>query len=288
MGIASQRGLSASHLAKKHHIGYATSNYKDLLQDENINTIFITTPHHLHAKIIQECFRHNKHTFVEKPLCINDRELGDISDAYKKLQNILFSVGFNRRFAPHSKKIKSLLENDNAPKCIHITVNSGFLPLDHWLQDLQIGGGRIIGEGCHFIDLAVFFAQSTITSVYATSIQDNADNVTLQLTFANKSMATIHYWSNGHKSYPKEKIEIYCCGKILVLDNFKKLRGYGYPSFRKLNLWSQDKGHYNEIRCFFDSLRSAKPCIPFTEIYQVTQASFAAMESLKTGSVISL
>lgn len=286
--IANQRGLNATHLAKKYHIGYATSNYQDLLKDENINTIFITTPHHLHAQMICECFRYRKHTFVEKPLCINEKELEDISNSYEKLENVLFTVGFNRRFAPHSQKIKSLLANENAPKCIHITVNSGFLPLDHWLQDVQVGGGRIVGEGCHFIDLAVFFTQSTITSVYATSIQRNADNVTIQLTFADKSIATIHYWSNGHKSYPKEKVEIYCNGKILILDNFKKLRGYGYPSFRKFNLWSQDKGHGNEMRCFFDSLQSGKPCISFLEMYQVTKASFAAVESLKTGNVISL
>ncbi|BBM81682.1 bi-domain-containing oxidoreductase [Candidatus Uabimicrobium amorphum] len=288
VGIASQRGLNASHLAKKYNIGYATSNYQDLLKDEKINAIFITTPHHLHAQMILECFRYKKHTFVEKPLCIHEKELDEISAAYKKLDNILFTVGFNRRFAPHSKKIQSLLANENAAKCIHITVNSGFLPSDHWLQDLKVGGGRIVGEGCHFIDLALFFAQSTITSVYATSIQSNADNVTLQLTFANKSIATIHYWSNGHKSYPKEKVEIYCNGKILILDNFKQLRGYGYPSFRKFHLRNQDKGHSNEVQCFFDSLQNAKSCISFAEMYQVTKTSFAAMESLKTGNAISL
>lgn len=288
VGIASQQGLNASHLAKKHGIRYATSKYQDLLEDKNINTIFIATRHNLHAQIIEECFRYKKHVFVEKPLCINRDELQKISAVYQNTVQCSLMIGFNRRFAPHSQKMRNLIANENAPKCIQITVNSGFLPPEHWLNDLQVGGGRIIGEGCHFIDLALFFAQSDICSVYATSIDDNADNVTVQLTFANNSMATIHYWSNGHKSHAKEKVEIYCNGKILVLDNFKRLVGYGYPAFRKWNLSSQNKGHLNEIKAFCHSLHSKTSCIPFGEIYQVTMASFAAMESLQTRNKVSL
>lgn len=288
VAIASQKGTNASYLANKHKMKYATSNYEILLKDEDINTIFITTRHDLHAKLIQECLHHKKHIFVEKPPCLNKEELKKISIMYQKHNELSLMVGFNRRFAPHILKISQLLTSENKPLCFNLTINSGCLPKDHWLRDPEIGGGRIIGEGCHFIDLLVHLAKSNVTSVYAIKTKLKEDNVSIQLKFANNSIGSIHYWSNGHKSYPKEMLNIYCNDKILALNNFKKLHAYGFSSFQKYNLWNQDKGHFNEIKTFLNCIEEKKDCIPFREIHHVMEITFAVMESLISGNVISL
>jgi predicted dehydrogenase len=201
-------------------------------------------------------------------------------------------VGFNRRFAPHTVKIKELLSGVKEPKVMVMTVNAGAIPSDHWTQDPEVGGGRIIGEGCHFIDLVRFLAGSPISSVQASRLGAAPgmtvldDKTTITLSFADGSMGTIHYLANGHKSFPKERLEIFCAGRILQLDNFRSLKGYGWPKFSKMRLWRQDKGQSACVAAFVDAIRKGLPSpIPFEELVEVTRATFDVCEALKRHGV---
>ena len=187
----------------------------------------------------------------------------------------ILMVGFNRRFAPHVIKMKSLLESVRGPKSMVMTVNAGFIPVDHWTQDQELGGGRIIGEACHFIDLLRFLAGEEITDSHITRMTvESGDTVSIQLGFKDGSIGTIHYFANGNKRFPKESLEVFAGQKILQLDNFKKMRGYGWKNFNKMNLWRQDKGYNNEIRSFIDTVRNGKPSpIPFEEILEVMKTT---------------
>jgi len=197
-------------------------------------------------------------------------------------------VGFNRRFAPHIHKVKQLLDRTNSPKSCIMTVNAGEVPPDHWTHDPQIGGGRIIAEGCHFIDLLRFLVGQTIEQVHMMGLGAAAgdtlrdDQVTCTLTFADGSCGTIHYLANGHKTFPKERLEVFCAGRILQLNNFRQLRGYGWPGFRSMRLWRQDKGHRAAVAEFLQAIRTGGPSpIPFNELVEVTQASFAVANAAK-------
>jgi predicted dehydrogenase len=190
-------------------------------------------------------------------------------------------VGFNRRFAPHAVKIKSLLAGVIEPKVFVMTVNAGAIPVSHWTQDPEVGGGRIIGEGCHFVDLLRFLAGSPITDVQARPVGGSpsdgirSDKAIIILSFADGSIGTIHYLANGHKSFPKERLEVFCGGRILVLDNFRRLTGYGWKGFRGENLWRQDKGHAAEATAFVSAVeKGGPPPIPFEELAEITRATF--------------
>jgi predicted dehydrogenase len=196
-------------------------------------------------------------------------------------------VGFNRRFAPQVLKIKSLLAGVGEPKSFIMTVNAGAIPPDHWTQDKAVGGGRIIGEGCHFIDLLRFLADAPIVSVQAVGMGQapgmavRDDKVSFNLGFADGSFGTVHYLANGHKSFPKERLEIFCAGRILQLDNFRKLQGYGWPGFEKMNLWRQDKGQTACAAAFVEAIRNGGPSpIPFEELVEVTRVSFEVVERM--------
>jgi predicted dehydrogenase len=202
-------------------------------------------------------------------------------------------VGFNRRFAPQVQKIKTLLAGVQEPKTFIITVNAGAVPSDHWTRDPAVSGGRIIGEGCHFVDLLQFLAGAPIVSVQAvslgtrqTSFTDD-DKVTFTLGFADGSIGTVHYLANGHKSFPKERLEVFCGGRILQLDNFRRLRGFGWPGFKKMHLWQQDKGNQECAVAFVDAIRQGKPApIPFPELITTTLTTFAVVEALKDGAPV--
>jgi predicted dehydrogenase len=195
----------------------------------------------------------------------------------------MIMVGFNRRFAPHAEKIRNLLSGSKGPKFMQMTVNAGFIPQSHWTQDPKIGGGRLIGEGCHFFDLLVSIAQAPIIEVSA-SQPGGADSFSVILKFADSSQGTINYFTNGSKSFPKEQLEVFCDGKILFLDNFKKLTGSGFKLFRKMGLFKMDKGHREEIRQFVSSIEDGKPSpIPFDQIVNVSRAVFAAVLSIREG-----
>ncbi len=288
--IASLGGLNSTIQAKRYGISNSTSDYKVIINDKNVDLVFITTRHDSHYSLINECLEKDKNIFVEKPLCININELKNIQKLYSK-KNVKITVGFNRRFAPFSKKIKSSIGNTNVPINVIITVNAGFIPSDHWVQDMKSGGGRIIGEGCHFIDLASYFTGSNVKKVCMNSMginhKDNTDNVSILLNFHNGSNATINYFSNGSKSYSKERIEVYSQERTFVVDNWRSLTIYS-NSNKKIKS-NQDKGHYNQFKELLQNhLNGEKPLIPFDSIINTTKTSFACIESMNKGKWIDI
>jgi predicted dehydrogenase len=301
-GIASAGGVSGTHLGKKFGFEQTTTDYQLLLSDETINTIFITTRNNQHAKMVVEALEGGKHVFVEKPLAINREGLEAVRKAYQAAKERagvevqpLLMVGFNRRFAPQVIKIRDLLKHRADPLMITMLVNAGAIPPDHWTQDASVGGGRIIGEACHFLDLLAFIAEAPIIRVSATVMGGvsgslrSEDTMSITLRFADGSVGTVHYFSNGHRGYPKERLEVFSEGKILSLNNFRWLSGYGWKGFRRMNLWRQDKGHFAEIQTFIDHIASGgEPLIPFEQLYNVTLATFAAVESAKTSHTVEL
>ncbi len=291
--VASASGVSGVHAGKKYGFEETTTDSATILQNDSINTIVVATRHDSHARYVCEALRAGKHVFVEKPLAITRNELDEITQTYDELNVVgaesgapLLMVGFNRRFAPQIQKIKSLLAVVQEPKSLVMTINAGAIPPEHWIHHPGIGGGRIIGEACHFIDLLRFLIGLPITSIRTNALDGHrhgrpADSVTCTLSFADGSMGTVHYLSTGHKSFPKERLEVFCAGRILQLDNFRSLRGYGWPNFTKLNLWRQDKGQAACASAFVEAIRSGRPSpIPFEELVEVTRASFDIMDAL--------
>jgi predicted dehydrogenase/threonine dehydrogenase-like Zn-dependent dehydrogenase len=281
--IASASGVSASHAARKFSAGASTSDYRTILDDRRINTVFITTRHHQHAPMVVEALRAGKHVFVEKPLAIDQQGLQDVQDAFAATDGQQLMVGFNRRFSPHAVKIRQLLTGRSQPVCMIMTVNAGHIPSDHWMHDPQAGGGRIIGEGCHWIDLLGFLVESPVTGVKTTSIGDvpgvqtRNDHVSISLAFQDGSIANLNYFANGHRTYPKETLTVFAEGKTLELDNFRSLRGYGYGPFRRMKLLRQDKGHQAELQAFVDRVQSGgEPLMDPRDIWCVTRASLQA------------
>jgi predicted dehydrogenase len=273
--IASSGGVSGTHLGKKFGFEESTTDSEIIFSDPDINTVFITTRHNSHFRFVLEALNAGKHVFVEKPLCLSIGELDKICDAHKSFGSKVILVGFNRRFAPHIQKMKSLITAVHEPKAMIMTVNAGMIPIDHWTQDPAVGGGRIIGEVCHFIDLLRFLAGREIVSYEKTNLKSGTrDTLSIQLGFADGSIGTVHYYSVGNKGFPKERLEIFCAGRILQMDNFRKLRGYGWPNFKKMNLFSQNKGHEEEVKQFIDSIKDGKSApIPFEEIVETTRVS---------------
>jgi predicted dehydrogenase/threonine dehydrogenase-like Zn-dependent dehydrogenase len=286
--IASSKGLSGTLLAKKYGIGYSTTDYAEILNDSTIDSIIITTRHNQHAKQVLEGLNAEKHVFVEKPLAININDLNDILDCKQKTETTV-TVGFNRRFSPFSQSAKEALGSDPGQINVIATMNAGEIPLDHWVQDMEQGGGRIIGEACHYIDLISYFTSSKVQSVLlaanGTSPRDNTDNASILLKYENGSLGVINYFSNGSKSYPKERIEIFQAGKNIIIDNFKQVQFFGYRNkgFKK----SQDKGHSNQFKNWLNMIqKGGEPIIPFDSIYNTSKASILCIESLKTNSWI--
>lgn len=279
--IASAGGLSAKVMAKKGQISQATSDYKEILADKDIDTVYITTRHNMHYQMTIDALKAGKNVMVEKPLCLNKQELDDIIKIQQESGRILI-VGFNRRFAPLAVKMKQLL--GEGPKNIIATMNAGFIPLDVWVQDMEVGGGRIIGEACHYIDLCSYLADSRVKAVCMNSLgenpQDNTDNVSILLRYENGSNAVINYFANGSKEYSKERIEAYAQGKILIIDNWRTLTGYGIKGFSKSKS-SMDKGHRAEFSAIIEGVKKGVSPISLDSVVNTTKASFAAIQSLK-------
>lgn len=273
ISLASNTGVSGVHLGSKYGFLETTTDSDHLLNDNTSDAIVIATRHNTHADFVIKALKNQKHVFVEKPMCLTLEELNRIESTYSP-SNILM-VGFNRRFGSQVQKMKMLLENINGPKTIIMTVNAGKISNDHWTQDLKIGGGRIVGEACHFIDLLRFLVGKTITNYEIQfmncSTKDTAD---IQLSFEDGSIGTIHYYANGSKSFPKERLEVFAQGGILQLDNYQKLTGFGWPGFKKMNLWQQDKGQKACVKAFVDAISKghASP-IPIEEIFEVSRIS---------------
>jgi predicted dehydrogenase len=209
-------------------------------------------------------------------------------NAHGSLGRPMLMVGFNRRFAPHTQKIKSLLQSVCEPKSVVVTVNAGAIAADHWTQDPEIGGGRIIGEACHFVDLVRYLVGSPIVSKQCRAVVGGGDiriledNAAVILGFADGSIGTINYLSNGAANYQKERIEIFSAGRILRLDNFRRLTGFGWPTFRKMNLWRQDKGHKNCARAFLAAAGDGTESpIPFEELVEVASVTIEMAKELR-------
>ena len=285
--ISSSGGISGNHVGRKYGFETNTTDYRTVLGDPNINTVVITTQHDTHARFVVEALNAGKNVFVEKPLCLSAEELQQVTKAYNDNSQLLM-VGFNRRFSPCTSFIKQKLSSRKDPLCMVFTVNSGFIPMEHWVHDLKTGGGRILGEGCHFIDLLRFITGSPIQTVQAIttlghSLTDS-DKMTISLTFEDGSLGTVHYFANGSKDYPKEKLEVFCEGKTIVLNNFRSVEAYGCGRGARLKLKKQDKGHNDEVKQFLSAITEGKASpIPFDEIINVTLATFAAVQSAKDG-----
>lgn len=285
------RPSNIHYAAKKFNIENAVTDYRRILDDKDINTVFIVTGHDSHARMVIEGLEAGKHVFVEKPLAITEPQLNDITDTVRKHPDKFLMVGFNRRFSPHTIRIKELLSKRCGPLCMNMTVNAGEIPANHWIQDPMQGGGRIIGEGCHFIDLLSYITGSPVHAVSAMMAGDGPavreDKISIILNFADGSIGTINYFANGSKSYPKEILEVFSDERILKMENFRVTRGYGFSAFRKFKTMRQDKGHKNEIAAFIDLIHTGgEPLIPFDQLANVTHSTFVAMESARKNQTI--
>jgi predicted dehydrogenase/threonine dehydrogenase-like Zn-dependent dehydrogenase len=278
--VVSGGGVSAVHFGKKFGFSEAGTDSEAVLEDSSIDTIVIATRHDAHARQVLAALRAGKHVFCEKPLCLTQDELGEIETEARARPNQHLMVGFNRRFAPQIVKMKTLLDTIKEPKSFIMTVNAGDISADHWTQDKEIGGGRIIGEACHFIDLLRHLAGAAITGHQATSLGSHPaiavrdDKVSITLTFADGSVGTVHYLANGHKGFPKERLEVFAAGRVLQLNNFRTLRGWGWKGFTKMKLWQQDKGQKACAAAFVQAVRNGGEApIPLDEIIEISRIS---------------
>lgn len=282
--VASASGVSSVHVAKKFSIPTASSDTASLLRDGAIDTVVITTRHDSHAYWTQQALQAGKHVFVEKPLALNRAQLDDIERTHAAHPERLLMVGFNRRYAPHTRIAKKALDAKKGPKSLVMTVNAGAIPADHWLQDPEVGGGRIIGEACHFIDLLRHLVGAPIASVHAlgAGAGNIRDTVSITLGFADGSIGSVNYFANGGKAFPKERLDIFAGGSILQLDNFRSLRSYNWPRVENSRLWRQDKGQQECTRAFVAAIASGdtSQLIPFAELKEVMEACFTAVEQL--------
>jgi predicted dehydrogenase len=289
IGIASSGGLHAQHSGKKFGFQYATSSDEEIINDPNINTIAILTRHDSHADLIVKALKAGKHVFVEKPLAINSSQLEQITKSLNTNLQSLLTVGFNRRFSPLARSLQSQVSNLHEPKYIHYRVNAGYIPLNHWVHEPNQGGGRIIGEGCHFIDFITFLVGAPPVTVTAHALPDNGkyreDNVSMTFTFPDGSIGVVDYLANGDKSFPKERVEVFCEGVIATLDDFRRLEIVKDGKRKEEKLAAQDKGWKDEMRIFAKSIREGgEPPIPYEQLIGVTKSTFAAVKSLRNNS----
>jgi len=287
-------GVNSVVHGKKAGFAEASTDVDLMLSNPDVNTIAIVTRHDSHPRFVCESLAAGKHTFVEKPLAIDKSGLELVQIAYESLvrnnKAPQFMVGFNRRYAPQIQKIKNLLASVTEPKSFIMTMNAGAIPADHWTQDIGVGGGRIIGEACHFIDLMRFLSGSKIVSVqarrmgYSPGVTVLEDKASITLGFADGSFGTIFYLANGSSRFPKERIEVFASGGVLQLDNFRKLKGFGWKGFNKMNLLKQDKGQKACTAAFIESIKTGKPAIPPAEIFEVARVSIEVAKLLREQS----
>lgn len=289
--LVTSGGISGVHHGNKNSFLTASTSIDDVLNNESINTVAIVTRHDAHATQVVDSLNAGKHVFVEKPLALTLGEIDQIDKAYKennKSKNVKLMVGFNRRFAPHILKIKELMSNHQSPKSILMTVNAGPIPAEHWVQDIHVGGGRIVGEGCHFIDLMRHLIGHSIVDFTATmmgnasGVEVREDKASITLTFADGSFGTILYLANGGSAFPKERIEVFCDNAVLQMDNYRVLNGYGWSGFKKMQLFKQDKGQKACVQSFVSSIIDGKEVpIPYEETIESSRVSIEVANALR-------
>lgn len=305
VGIASAGGLHAQHSAKKFGFAYATSSDDEILNDPNINTVAILTRHDLHADLVVKALQAGKHVFVEKPLAIDNIGLKKViaaltidrgpqteTNSPSVTVHGLLTVGFNRRFAPLAGQLAAHFAHRMDALYMHYRVNAGYIPLNHWTHDPAQGGGRVIGEGCHFVDFLTFLVGAAPVSVSAHALPDGGkyrdDNLSMTFTFPDGSIGVVDYLANGDKSFPKERLEVFCGGRVAVLDDFRALEMV-HDGRRTVTRKAQDKGWYSEWVAFVRAIHEGRePPIPYEQLVGVTKATFAAMESLRGGQNVNI
>ena len=279
-------GVAATTMAKKYNIDFSVSDFDEVLNDVEVNLIIITTRHNSHAGLAGAALKAGKHVLVEKPLALNEAELQKTLEVYNTNNQIL-TVGFNRRFAPTIVELKKYISDFSADLNMVATMNAGFIPKQHWVHDMETGGGRIIGEACHFIDLLSYLTDSPVKAVFMTGLgvepKEDTDNAIITLKFENGAQGVVNYFANGSKTYAKERIEVFGNGKVFIIDNFRRLEGYGVKGISKIK-YKQDKGHFNQFKTLIHALSSGdtSKVVPLESVVNTTRASFAALESLKT------
>lgn len=293
--ICTANGIHAKALAEKSGAAYCASDYREVLKDEAIHAVLIGTRHQNHGQMVVEALRAGKHVFVEKPLCLSDEELEEIADVYeaKAREGLQLMVGFNRRFSPHIDQARALFQGRKNPLVMLYRVNAGALPRDHWIQDPEVGGGRIVGEACHFIDCMQALCGAVPTSVHARRIEQHSSGITddqslLSLSFADGSIGTVVYTAGGDTALAKERFEAFGEGKALVIDDFIRTDFYAGGKQKTFKTGKQDKGFSAEMSCFVEAIQKGIPPMSFEEIGAVTRATFRAVESFRTGEVYRL
>ncbi|MBE0623842.1 MAG: bi-domain-containing oxidoreductase [Burkholderiales bacterium] len=290
--IVTEGGINGVIHGKKAGFSAASTDVEAMLAKPEVSAVAIVTRHNSHARFVVAALRAGKHVFVEKPLAINADELAFVQKVYEAAHQNgpgpHLMVGYNRRFAPQIIRMKSLLASVKEPKSFIMTMNAGAIPPEHWTQVAEVGGGRIIGEACHYIDLMRSLAGSPIVSVQARRMGDSAgvsvtdDKAVIVLGFADGSFGAIHYLANGSASFPKERVEVFAAGRVLQLDNFRRLSGYGWPGFSKMNLWKQDKGQAACVQAFIDAISNGKATpIADNEIFEVARVTIEVAELLR-------
>ena len=298
IGVVSGTGMSAQHVVRKFHFQYADSSETRLLEDPDINTAAILTRHHLHASQTIAALEAKKHVFCEKPLALNETELEKIWETLRRSAEEGFSpllmVGFNRRFAPLSLQLAAFIQERKEPLVAHYRVNAGYIPLSHWVHDPEQGGGRILGEGCHFIDFITFLVGEAPLYVTGFALPDagvyHEDNAVFTFSYPDGSIGMVSYLANGDKAFPKERVEVFTGGKVAVLDDFRKLElvANGKRSIITSRL-RQDKGHRAEWEAFAHAITTGGlPPIPYSQLDGVTRATFAAVKALQTAEKITI
>jgi predicted dehydrogenase len=289
VGLCTATGVSAQGTGKKYDFKYITTEVQEIFKNSEVNSVFVTTQHNKHASAVISSIESNKHCFVEKPLCIYEEELEKINEVYSG--NTIVQVGFNRRFSP---MIESMKKNIDGQVSINYRVNAGIIPKDVWIQDRTIGGGRIIGEVCHFIDTCSYLIGSDVVSVFASSVQKNdksipdEDNVNIILNYENGSTATIGYFAYGDSTMPKEYIEIFANGVSMQMTDFRELLIYSGGKVKKEKSANQDKGFVNEFKAFKEAVKSGNSAIEFDSIYNTTKTTFKILESLRTHGLVKI
>lgn len=289
VGLCTATGVSAESTGKKYDFKYITTESDKIFQNDEVNSVFITTHHHDHASKVLQAIENKKHCYVEKPLCIFEEELEDIAQAYKGEK--ILQVGFNRRFSPMVQEMKKKISGQIS---VHYRINAGIIPMNVWVQDKSIGGGRIVGEVCHFIDTCSYLIGSHVKSVFASTIQNddtsipNEDNVNIILNYENGSTASIGYYAFGSKMMPKELIEVFGNDISMQMNDYRELLIYANGTKEKIKNSNQEKGFVEEFKAFASAVKNGENAIAFESIYNTTKATFKILESIHTNAPVSL
>jgi polar amino acid transport system substrate-binding protein len=288
--------LSGKHIADKFKFSYCTTDYRELLNDPEIDLVFILTRHNSHARFVIESLKAGKNVYVEKPLCLTIQELNDISEFYESRvtshESRVLMVGFNRRFSPTAARARNFIGINGPSSIIQIRCNAGFIPKNSWVHHPEEGGGRIIAEVCHFVDLAQYLTGGLPKTVFAAcseSSQETRDNLCTTMKMDNGAAVTITYASNGDRSFPREEVQVFAGGGVFIIHNFKNAEQADAGKKKKWKSLEVDRGYKNELKETLDAIRRGGPSpIDFRSLLATTFTTFAIEESVRTGKSVEI